>query len=173
MAHDSHRHLQEPVVRPHEERFQRPGGPARGRPMDIQLGHVDHGRAPDGVLRLPPCYVPEQGGVHGRIFRVDRGDLPGVDRNLPRGDLSARLRLHVVLRPDGRRHRDLGHRGHRRARSRHRRRITDPRRRCANHSADRQVAVISGPRGLRNFGHRRVGHRGGAARQSASTVLCR
>gem|GEM_PF-3726993 len=59
------------------------------------------------------------------------------------------------------------------ARSRHRRRITDSRRRCANHSADRQVAFISGPRGLRNFGHRRVGHRGGAARQSASAVSCR
>lgn len=59
------------------------------------------------------------------------------------------------------------------ARSRHRRRITDSRRRCANHSADRQVAFISGPRALRNFGHRRVGHRGGAARQSASAVSCR
>ncbi|MFP3284720.1 MAG: DUF998 domain-containing protein [Nitrososphaeria archaeon] len=59
------------------------------------------------------------------------------------------------------------------ARSRRRRRITDSRRRCANHSADRQVAFISGPRVLRNFGHRRVGHRDGAARQSASAVSCR
>jgi hypothetical protein len=51
----------------------------------------------------------------GASFASIAGDLPGVDRNLPRGNLSARLRLHVVLRPDGHRHRDLGHWGRPRA----------------------------------------------------------